>query len=575
MDYNLKMFEEFLIAKGINIEEVKQYLIQIEKELKNKKYGLIWEEKDEDVYQELLKKLPVLQEVKDREIKTDKKKATNILIEGDNLHSLKSLQFTHKNKCSVIYIDPPYNLGNRDFVYNDEFVDKEDAWRHSKWLSFMDKRLKLAKELMSDDGIIFISIDDNEFAQLKLLCDSIFGEDNNLGCISVVNNLKGRSDDKFFATSNEFLLVYSKNKDISTIKGLPLTEERSKEYKYADKISRYKEVMLRKTGKSSLREDRENMFYPIYFDTKTKKSSTAKMNSKNEIEIYPLNEDGVECRWRWSKETYELKKDTEIVIRLNNKNKWTVYVKMRDIVDGVARTQKPKTIWINPQYDSSKGTSLIKDLFKENIFTNPKPLSFIIDILRISSEQNSIILDFFAGSGTTGQAVMELNKEDGGSRQFILCTNNENNICEDVTYERLNKVINGYITPKGKEVEGLRGNLKYYKVELEEDYKDINENIENLIDKCTSLISIKENCFEILESNLEYDIVANQDMVVLIYKNYLALDYEVEEIACKLLNYEHKNKVIYTTNPNAVINDIEVKEYPVEIIEQLKILKRR
>lgn len=418
---------------------------------------LIFDEYKEEV-EDLIGKT-ILKEIKGKEIISDDNKPVNLLIEGDNLLSLNHLLETHKEKIDVIYIDPPYRTQNKKFKYNDFFET------HDKWLSFMKKRLLLAKELLTDGGIIFISIDDNEQAQLKLLCDEIFGENNKLGVLSIVNNLSGRSDDKFFATSNEFMLAYAKKIEKAIIKGFPMSDDYKKEYKLKDEISNYKEVLLRKTGKNSKREDRPNMYYPIYFDTETKVISLEKTNNPYEIEILPLDDKGNEGRWRWGIDKFNQKKDTELVIRLNNKNKWNVYVKMRDIVDGETRTQKPKTIWINPKYDSGNGTVLIKEMFDKDVFTNPKPLEFILDILRISTNKDSIILDFFAGSGTTGHAVLELNKEDGGNRQFILCTNNENNICEEVTYQRLNKVINGYTTPKGKYIEGTSGNLKYYKIE--------------------------------------------------------------------------------------------------------------
>lgn len=467
-------FKSFLLNKGMMAEDISPYLNTIENNLKTKKYGLIWEEKQEDINEDMLGKIPVLIENTNKEIYKDEGLPINLIMEGDNLHSLRALQYTHKNSVNLIYIDPPYNTGNKDFKYNDKFVDRKDAWRHSNWLSFMSKRLKLAKELLTDDGIIFISIDDNEIAQLKLLCDDTFGENNKLGIISVVNNLSGRSDDKFFATSNEFMLVYAKNIEKAIIKGLPMSDEYRKEYKFKDSISNYKEVLLRKTGKNSKREDRPNMYYPIYFNTKTKDIYLDKLNSENEIEIFPLDDKGNEGRWRWGMDTFNKKKDTEIVIKLNSKNKWNVYSKMRDVVEGEKRTQKAKTTWINPKYDSGKGTLLIKEIFNNNnIFTNPKPLEFILDILRIATNKDSIIVDFFAGSGTTGQAVLELNEEDGGNRQFILCTNNENNICEEVTYQRIKKVIEGYTTSKGVVVNGVNANLKYYKVELCEDKGEI------------------------------------------------------------------------------------------------------
>lgn len=570
MNKDLNKLIDFLKEKGIKENEYTPYLNALSKQLKDKKYGLVWEEKEEDVYNQLLNKLPILKEVPEKAILTDEDKPVNLLIEGDNLHSLKSLVYTHKGKVDVIYIDPPYNTGNKDFIYNDKFVDKEDSWRHSQWLSFMNKRLLLARELLSNKGIIFISIDDNEHAQLKLLCDEIFGENNKLGVLSIVNNLKGRSDDKFFATSNEFMLVYGKNKELAYIKGFSMSEEYKKEYKFKDEISNYKEVLLRKTGKNSKREDRPNMYYPIYFDTETKVISLKKTNNPYEIEILPLDDKGNEGCWRWGIDKFNKKKDTELVVKLNNKNKWNVYVKMRDIVDGEVRTQKPKTIWINPKYDSGNGTVLIKEMFNKNVFTNPKPLDFILDVLRISTNKDSIILDFFAGSATTGQAALELNKEDDGNRQFILCTNNESNICEEVTYQRLDKIINGYKNSKGEDIEGLSGNLKYHKVELHKDEIDEDDTVEKLIGKCTDLITIKENCYGIDKFD-GYDIIYNKNKAVLIYKDALPFSSDIINISKKLNKYNVKEKFLYSVYTEGIeLDGITLKEFPIEIIEKIK-----
>ncbi|MEO0131099.1 MAG: site-specific DNA-methyltransferase, partial [candidate division WOR-3 bacterium] len=291
------------MAKNNYQNWTKEELIkEIERLKKRKKYGLVWEDKPEDVVEMCKDKLPVVKEIKNKEIITDKNKPVNLLIEGDNYHSLSVLNYTHEKKIDVIYIDPPYNTGNKDFIFNDHYVDKEDAYRHSKWLSFMEKRLKLAKNLLKDTGVIFISIDINELAQLKLLLDSpdLFGEKNLLGIISVINNFKGRSDDKFFATANEFLLVYAKNENKAVIKGVKLTDEQLEEYDEEDEISRYKLISLRKTGKGWKREDRPNMFYPVYFNEKTGEITLEK--KQGFIEILPITK-GEQGRWRWYKET--------------------------------------------------------------------------------------------------------------------------------------------------------------------------------------------------------------------------------------------------------------------------------
>ena len=377
---------------------------------------------------------PKLEESKDWE---DTK---NVFIEGDNLEVLKILQRHYHQKIKMIYIDPPYNTGN-DFVYPDNFKEGLDTYLewtrqvneegkrvstnsesegryHSNWLNMMYPRLKLARNLLSDDGVLFVSIDQHEHANLLRVCAEVFGEGNILGSVSVVNNLKGRSDDEYFATANEFLIACARRSSSASIFGFATDDEYKAEFKYSDYISNYKEVGLRKTGKNSRRVDRPNMYYPIYF---TPSESTFSLeHSTNAVEILPTDTSGMEGCWRWGKETFLQNKDSELVAREVN-GRWNVYVKMRDVVDGEARTVRPKTVWIDPKYDTAGGARAVKELFDGlNYFDNPKPVECLKDILRIGASKDSIILDFFAGSGTTAQAVVELNESDGGTRSFIL-----------------------------------------------------------------------------------------------------------------------------------------------------------
>lgn len=540
----LDELKDLLEKKGIDEKEVAPILSQLKKQLKDKKYGLVWEDKEEDVYKELLNKLPILNEMTEREIKTDKSKPTNLLIEGDNIHSLRSLQYTHKNSINVIYIDPPYSTGNKDFIYNDNFVDKEDTWRHSKWLSFMSKRLQLAKELLSEDGVIFISIDDNEMYQLKLLCDEIFGEENFIAnIIWKKNNDNVRKNIKKILIMNEYILCYSKS-------------------------NLFKSFCVRK-------ELPQDMFNPDndergpWFNA----NISSPINKETEKNVYEVEINGnvIKRRWFYDKDIVE-KWISENKIYLPLKKDGTIGVprlkKFKEDFDN--ETKIPNNLIMN--YPTTDGRLDLEKIFGYSKFSYPKPTTLIKYLINLIPNKNLTVLDFFAGSGTTGHAVLELNKEDCGNRQFILCTNNENNICEEVTYERLNKVINGYTTPKGKEVEGLGGNLKYYKVELEDDCDDIDNTINNIINKCTPLISLRENCYDLIKSTSEYDLISNEERVVLIYKNALAMDYEVEEISEELSNYKDKIRIIYSTNTVAKIKDIEIKEYPKEIIEQQKIL---
>ena len=472
----------------------------------------------------------------------------NLYIEGDNLEVLKSLQKSYFGKVKMIYIDPPYNTG-RDFIYKDNFRDSIDNYKeitnqttkansetngryHTYWLNMMYPRLRLARNLLTEDGVIFISIDNNEVTNLNKICDEIFGEYNKLGIMSVVNNLKGRSDDKFFATSNEFLLVYAKKIDLANINGLPMDDEYEKEYKYKDNISNYKEVGLRKTGKNSKRKDRPNMYYPIYFNIDTNEIYTEKKNHYNEVEIYPLDENGDEGCWRWGKETFNEKKDTEIIVKLNNNNKWCVYVKMRDIINGEKRTQKPKTTWINPKYDSGNGTKLIKELFNDNIFTNPKPIEFILDILRISTDSNSLVLDFFSGSATTSQAIMRLNSEDNGNRKFIMVQLPEliereseaykagyKNICE-IGKERIRR-SGDKILSENKDKEGIK--------KLDIGFKVFKLDSSNLKSWDSSIEDLEQNILE-MDTNLKKDRSTEDLLYEILLKSGVELTAKIEEI---------------------------------------------
>ncbi len=367
----------------------------------------------------------------------------NLVLKGDNLDSLKILKNHYTGKIKCIYIDPPYNTANDEFVYPDKF-DKEETEvlglanisesdfermdfsfktkkSHNGWLAFMYSRLLLARDLLSKDGSIFISIDDNELVNLKLLCDNdIFGEENFLGNISVVNNFKGRSDDEFIATANEYLVVYAKNKSHFSMGGFPLSQEKLEEYDQEDEIGKFKEIGFRKTGKGWEKEARPKMHYPVYYNGETNDISLEKFD--NCIEIFPLTKNNLEGRWRWGKDTFLKRFKNDIVIRKNNKGNHSIYTKMRlNDSDDEERTLLPKSIWIDTKYDTSKGGAEVKELFQKEVFDNPKGTLFIKDILTIATDPNDIILDFFAGSGTTGQAVMQLNAEDSGNRKFILC----------------------------------------------------------------------------------------------------------------------------------------------------------
>ena len=282
-------------------EETLNNLSLIENELTKKKYGLIWEEHEERVDKELETQIPTFEDVKEKEIVSNQESDYNFLLEGDNLHSLYLLQKTHTNRIDLIYIDPPYNTGNKDFVYSDDTVDLEDGFRHSKWLSFMARRLKIARDLLSDRGVIFISIDDNEQSQLKLLCDDIFGEEHFLGLITVVGNPRGR-DYGGIAKMNDYLLVYSKTGKYVLNK----IEDKEHVFKMKDELGGFELRELRNRNIKFNDKNRPNLCYPFYVNPNSKDEhgllEISLENKDGYIEVMPAMSQGIQTVWRWGKE---------------------------------------------------------------------------------------------------------------------------------------------------------------------------------------------------------------------------------------------------------------------------------
>lgn len=415
---------------------------QIEKELVSKRYGLVWEEHEEAVDIMMRDNIPVFTEVKECEISLDEGEEYNFLLEGDNLHSLHLLEKTHRGKIDVIYIDPPYNTGGKDFIYNDICIDKTDGYRHSKWLSFIYRRLIIAKSLMSEIGLLFISIDDNEVAQLKMLCNEIFGEENFRGQIVRGTGTPTGQGNSILSNEIDYILVYSKTQQ-AFFNGIPFDEESAKIYNMEDEYGKYLNRPLRKTGGEDRREDRPSMFYPI--------------EAPDGTYIYPIAPSGYESRWRCQKNTYEQLNEEHRIEWKKDATGWKVYQKF--YLEG--RTKQPGNLW-NDIEGNKKATITIKNIMGANAFSFPKPVEVITKILQIAGSKKSVILDFFAGSGTTAQAVLELNRQDGGERKFILCTNNENKICEEITYQRIKTVITGIRADGSEYSKGIPANLKYY-----------------------------------------------------------------------------------------------------------------
>jgi adenine-specific DNA-methyltransferase len=399
--------------------------------LKNKKYGLVWENKPEDEEHKLQGYLPLFKEVPERAILSSESFPNHILIEGDNLSALTALTFTHENKVDVIYIDPPYNTGKRnEFRYNDRWIDSNSPFKHSTWLSFLSKRLIVAKRLLAENSAIFISIDNNEFAQLKLLCDEIFLEQNFIGAMIWRKKEGGGQTDAYFVTEHEYVLCYKKG----NFEWLDETEEgKMAGYSRRDEKAPYKAVKLEKWGSGSRKEDRETMHFAI--------------TSPDGKDFFPIAPDGNPGRYRVGKKTMARIIEEDRLF-WEKKERWIPYEKVYYNPETI-KTLKARSI-LYKLANTGDGTNELTSIFnKKDVFENPKPTALVKYILAHSSKPDSIIMDFFAGSGTTFQAAAELNEQDGGTRQCISITNNENNICEEVCYPRMSKVINGY-TFKGK-----------------------------------------------------------------------------------------------------------------------------
>ena len=371
----------------------------------------------------------------------------------------------------MIYIDPPYNTGNKDFVYNDSFVDREDTYRHSKWLSFMSRRLKIAKQLLSDKGVIFISIDDNEQAQLKLLCDEIFSNSNFMGNI-IWQSRTSISNDDYISTNHNHTFIFAKQITSVQFNGEPIPD---KDYVNPDNDPRGPWKLV-----------------PIDANHVGGDTVYGIINPNTGVEYFPPNK----RIWAYNREGFEkLLKDGRIKFGMNDKSspKRKMYLRER-IAKGDSKT--PSSILLNAG-TTQDGTNELISILGLKIFDYPKPSTFIKRLLYYTTQQNkkSITLDFFAGSGTTLHATMQLNAEDGGHRQCILVTNNENGICENVTYERNKRVIQGYTTPKGEHVTGLtNNNLRYYRTGFVSRNRSV-QNMRRLVNLSTDMLCIKEDLY--------------------------------------------------------------------------------
>lgn len=501
--------------KNLSKEELLKLLEKQEAELDSKKYGLVWdrEKEPEQVVLDCENNLPILKRIIEKEIITDESD-DNILIEGDNYHSLTCLNYTHKGKIDVIYIDPPYNTGKaKEWIYNDKYIDENDNYRHSKWLNFMEKRLILCKTLLTDNGVIFVSIGNEEIAQLKMLMDKIFGDNKDNNIIHWKKNQKPQNASKTISESAEFLLVYFPNNSIKLVRSMVGTK--------TDELGSYKPSPLFTFDNRPRRI--QTIPAGVFVETKLweKGKIFGVRNKLAYIELLdkPVIKDGVlqnpvrlDGQWRKTETNGEYQKVVNEKRLFINSNGFPNEKSYRDEDSKNVHTN----LWLDAGYNELGKIALDEVLGVDNLFPYPKPKEYIKEILKSTNNDHAIVLDFFAGSGTTGHAVLELNAEDDGKRKFILCTSNELNgvgselvsqnpaedrekfgVCQRVTYPRIHNVIKGYKF-KGKD----KKILFQYKLSFSQ-----LKNSDSVLEEVEEIIKENEQKFDEIEKKFENNII--------------------------------------------------------------------
>ena len=538
-----QLIERIKTLEGLTGEERSNLL-----DLLRTSYGLVWEDRPEEVEEHLREAMPVLIEDKDKALTDGGPDAPNhVLIEGDNLEALTTLAYTHAGKIDVIYIDPPYNTGNKDFIYNDSFVDSEDGYRHSKWLSFMAKRLRIAKKLLSDRGVIFISIDDNEQANLKLLCDEVFGENRFIANLIWQKKFSRSNDALYFSTMHDHILCYCKKHIQESQDGwkIGLLERDSaipKGYSNPDNDPRgpwTSTIMSAKSGSDSL----------LYEITTPSGRVVSPPSGRY---------------WSCSRDTFERWK-AENRIWFGKDGNGTP--RKKTFLSEVQKGLRPNTLILQEEGgNNQEGKQELKSVMNgEGLFDGPKPTKLISLLLKIANCKISTILDFFAGSGTTLHAVMQLNAEDGGQRKCILVTNNENGICENVTYERNKRVIEGYTKPNGDSVEGLHANnLRYYRTDFVPRTQSPHD-LRRLVNLSTDMLCIKEDLYRPAEIDCNGKKIAKGyarrfqkgDREMIIVYEPKVIPFIVEHIKAREVKHEIK---VYVNAPGRYAFDDDFSE---------------
>ena len=438
---------------------------EITKLRKTRRYGLVWDDNPEIEAERCKTELPVLVEKEDKQIITDDYAPFNVIIEGDNYHALSVLNYTHKGEIDFIYIDPPYNVGKKTWKYNNKYVEEDDPYRHSKWISFMHKRLKIARSLLKENGIICAMIDNYEMHNLRHLMEDIFS-DKEIIVTVIEHNYRGRAKSNFALTHEYAIWAVPKQGEAIT----RLTEK-------SEDIRRN----LRRTGQGSMRTESPTMFYGIEVNKQTLEIISVtepipigdplpETNNPNTVYVFPIDTNGLERRWYYSPKTTfeEYEKGTVWAKRIKGK------IEIHYWKPG--KESRRKSVWTGPLFDSSTyGSELLTEIIGKTDFPYPKSIHAVKTCIEAgTNNKNATILDFFGGSGTTGHAVLSLNEEDGGKRKFILVTNNENKICEEILYPRIKNVINGY------EFKGKDKKILFEKKITASTLKDLPEYVEDL-----------------------------------------------------------------------------------------------
>lgn len=542
-------------------------LIDLVKKLRSKrKYGLVWESEKIREHFDSQTSLPVLEDLPKLAIKSKSEKPTHLLIEGDNYPALALLNATHSSKIDFIYIDPPYNTGNKDFKYNDDFVERDDVYRHSKWLAFMSKRLELAKTLLTEYGIIFVSIGEDEQANLKLLMDSVFGENNFIETFIWESIFRPSNLGKSVRRNSEYVLCYVRNK--------------SENFTLAQKSQESQ-------GEPSLTQNNNaprTLTFPANYVKVKLEDGTYKKGKFGEIEMLDdlvvkgglaIKEFRINGKLKW-KQDY-LDSEIEKGVTLSIKTKSFIPYYRKDYQETILRPTK--IIPRDTVGDVLAANAELKRIFGESVFDYPKPTSLIKYLISICElPENPVILDYFAGSGTTGDAVLQLNDEDEGNRQFILITNNEQNICEEVTYPRLQKIINGFEDSAGNEIASKEANLRYLKVESLAKTRNPDEMKIRIAEKIVPILCVKEMVFDKEKSVSEsFSIFKSDKKVIGIYNSFDLSD--LEKFKSSLSKYSNLSKKAYlfTFDDEALADelfddmpDVVLEPIPQKILELLE-----